>query len=172
MRLASTVRPARSLPWHRRSIVKSRSATLDRRPIDLGEAVRETADQYTPAGGRIHIGVEADRAWMRLVVADSGIGMTAEEIERVFDRFYRAPNGTAAAHGTGLGLSIVESLVALHGGVIEVHSEPGRGGRSRALVVARDSAHAILVPALDELGIEYHRETTGAAPATGGHPLL
>ena len=53
--------------------------------------------------------------------------MTAEELERVFDRFYRAPSGSAAAHGTGLGLSIVKSLVDLHGGAIDVASEPGRG---------------------------------------------
>ena len=142
---------------------------LDRRPIDVGEAVREVAELmipqisakrqhlgvyvaptlplavadagrvrqvianlltnahlYTPAGGRIHIGAEADRAWVRLVVADSGVGMTAAETERIFDRFYRAPSGSAAP-GTGLGLSIVKSLVDLHDGEIEVVSNPGRG---------------------------------------------
>ena len=105
---------------------------INRRPIDVGEAVREVAELmgpriaakhqqlgvyvaptlplaladpgrvrqivanlltnahlYTPEGGRIHVGVEADRAWIQIVVADSGIGMTAEEAERVFERFYR-----------------------------------------------------------------------------------
>jgi signal transduction histidine kinase len=159
--------------------IEADEVELDRRAIDVGEAVRETAElmrarvaakdqtlgiyvaptlplamadpqrirhvianlvtnahQYTPATGRIHIGVEADRAWVRLVVADSGIGMTAEEIERVFDRFYRAPSGTAAASGTGLGLSIVKSLVELHGGAIEVVSEPGRGSEFHVLLPA------------------------------------
>jgi signal transduction histidine kinase/DNA-binding NarL/FixJ family response regulator len=157
--------------------IEADEVELDCRPIDIGEAVRESADllqarvaakdqtlgiyvaptlplaladpqrirhvianlltnahQYTPAGGRIHIGVEADRAWVRLVVADSGIGMTAEEIERVFDRFYRAPSGTAAAAGTGLGLSIVKSLVELHGGAMEVDSEPGRGSEFHVML--------------------------------------
>jgi signal transduction histidine kinase/DNA-binding NarL/FixJ family response regulator len=159
--------------------IEADEVELDRRPIDVGEAVHETADLmrarvaakdqalgiyiaptlplamadpqrirhvianlltnahlYTPAGGRIHIGIEADRAWVRLVVADSGIGMTAEETERVFDRFYRAPSGTAAAAGTGLGLSIVKSLVDLHGGAIEVTSEPGRGSEFHVMLPA------------------------------------
>ncbi len=170
--------------------IEADEVELDRRPIDIGEAVRETADlmrariaakdqtlgiyvaptlplaladpqlirhvianlltnahQYTPAGGRIHVGVEADRARVRLVVADSGIGMTAEEIERVFDRFYRAPNGTAVAAGTGLGLSIVKSLVELHGGAIEVGSEPGRGSEFHVMLPTA-SAQPIDVVAL------------------------
>jgi signal transduction histidine kinase len=163
--------------------IEADEVELHRRPIDVGEAVRETAElmrarvaakdqtlgifvaptlplamadpqwirhvianlltnahQYTPAAGRIHIGVEPDRAWVRLVVADSGIGMSAEEVERVFDRFYRAPNGTAAASGTGLGLTIVKSLVELHGGAIEVVSEPGRGSEFHVLLPAAGAA--------------------------------
>lgn len=85
------------------------------------------AHLYTGEGGRIHVGVEADRAWVRIVVADTGIGMSAEETERAFERFYRARSGNESAPGTGLGLSIVKSLVDLHHGVIEVDSEPGRG---------------------------------------------
>ncbi|HEX4011333.1 MAG TPA: ATP-binding protein [Solirubrobacteraceae bacterium] len=85
------------------------------------------AHLYTPEGGRIHVGVEADRAWVKIVVADSGIGMTAAEAGRAFDRFYRARSGSEMTPGTGLGLSIVKSLVDLHHGEIEVSSEPGRG---------------------------------------------
>jgi signal transduction histidine kinase/CheY-like chemotaxis protein len=149
--------------------IEADEVELDRRPIDLGEAVREVAELmsariaekeqalgiyvaptlplaladarrvrqvignlvtnahlYTPAGGRIHVGVEADRAWVRIVVADSGVGMTPEETARIFDRFYRA-DGSGAASGTGLGLSIVKSLVDLHEGAIEVGSRPGHG---------------------------------------------
>jgi signal transduction histidine kinase/HAMP domain-containing protein len=85
------------------------------------------AHLYTPEGGRIHVGVEADRAWVRIVVADSGIGMTPEETEHAFDRFYRARSSSATTPGTGLGLSIVKSLVDMHHGEIEVESDPGRG---------------------------------------------
>jgi CheY-like chemotaxis protein len=96
------------------------------------------AHQYTDEGGRIHIGVEPDRAWVQLVVADSGTGMTADETERIFDRFYRVPDGgrASASPGTGLGLSIVKSLVDLHHGKIEVDSEPGRGTTFRVLLPA------------------------------------
>lgn len=89
------------------------------------------AHLYTPDGGRIHVGVEADRAWIAIVVADSGIGMESDELKRAFERFYRGRGGAAEAGGTGLGLSIVKSLVELHGGEIAVSSEPGRGSTFR-----------------------------------------
>ena len=94
------------------------------------------AHLYTPEGGRIQVGVEADRAWVRIVVSDNGIGMTPEETERAFERFYRARSGNESAPGTGLGLSIVQSLVDLHHGVIEVDSEPGRGTTFNVLIPA------------------------------------
>jgi signal transduction histidine kinase len=85
------------------------------------------AHLYTPEDGTVHVGVEPDRAWVEVTVEDSGVGMTKEETERVFDRFYRAGNRSGSNPGTGLGLSIVKSLVDLHGGQIAVDSEPGRG---------------------------------------------
>jgi signal transduction histidine kinase/FixJ family two-component response regulator len=106
------------------------------------------AHLYTGEGGRIHVGVEADRAWVRIVVADTGIGMTAEETERAFERFYRARSGNESAPGTGLGLSIVKSLVDLHHGVIEVDSEPGRGTTFRVLIPA-----AVAAEDLDSLDV-------------------
>src|SRR5262249_28125296 len=69
------------------------------------------AHMYTEEGGKIQVGAQADRAWVKIVVADSGMGMNAEEREHVFDRFYRARGATASSPGTGLGLSIVKSLV-------------------------------------------------------------
>jgi signal transduction histidine kinase/DNA-binding response OmpR family regulator/HAMP domain-containing protein len=85
------------------------------------------AHLYTPEGGTLHVGVEPDRAWVQIVVQDSGVGMSQEELERIFDRFYRAGNRSGSNPGTGLGLSIVKSLVDLHGGQIAVESEPGQG---------------------------------------------
>ncbi len=105
------------------------------------------AHLYTPQGGRIHIGAEADRAWVRLVVADSGIGMTPEETQRAFERFYRARSGSATTPGTGLGLSIVKSLVDMHHGEVDVESELGRGTtfhvRIPAAVVAPELADSL-----------------------------
>jgi signal transduction histidine kinase/DNA-binding response OmpR family regulator len=94
------------------------------------------AHLYTPEGGDIRVAVEPDRAWVQIAVEDSGVGMTREELERVFDRFYRAGNRSGSNPGTGLGLSIVKSLVDLHGGRIRVDSEPGRGSTFRVLLPA------------------------------------
>ena len=105
------------------------------------------AHLYTPEGGKIHVGVEPDRAWVQIVVADSGVGMTDEEVSRVFDRFYRAGNRSGSNPGTGLGLSIVKSLVDLHFGQVAVESEPGLGStfkvRLPAAVPGLDSAGAL-----------------------------
>jgi signal transduction histidine kinase len=84
------------------------------------------AHLYTPEGGHIHVGAEADRAWVQITVADSGIGMNEEEAANVFERFYRG-GGSGKAPGTGLGLSIVKSLVDMHAGEIEVESTPEEG---------------------------------------------
>jgi signal transduction histidine kinase/CheY-like chemotaxis protein len=150
---------------------------IDRRPIDVGEAVREVAELmsariaekhqrldvrvasalppaladparvrqivanlvtnahlYTDEDGTIRVAVAADRAWVRIEVSDSGRGMTREEAEHVFERFYRGSDGGQGSPGTGLGLSIVKSLVDLHRGQIEVESEPGVGTTFRVML--------------------------------------
>jgi CheY-like chemotaxis protein/nitrogen-specific signal transduction histidine kinase len=84
------------------------------------------AHLYTPPRGRITVGLEAEEHAIVLWVADNGRGMTAEEQEHIFDRFYRGADGRTVP-GTGLGLSVVKSLVDMHGGTIAVESEPERG---------------------------------------------
>jgi signal transduction histidine kinase/CheY-like chemotaxis protein len=84
------------------------------------------AHLYTPPGGRIAVGLEAEEYSVVLRVEDTGRGMTAEEQEHIFDRFYRGADGRTIP-GTGLGLSVVKSLVDLHGGSITVESQPGEG---------------------------------------------
>jgi CheY-like chemotaxis protein len=110
-------------------------------PLAMADAARvrqivanllTNAHLYTPEGGRIHVGVEPDRAWVQIVVEDSGVGMTEEQRARVFERFYRGRGGSTP--GTGLGLSIVKSLVELHHGQIEVDTELGRGTRFTVLL--------------------------------------
>jgi len=118
------------------------------------------AHLYTPAEGTIHVGVEPERAWVQIVVEDSGVGMTKEETERIFERFYRAGNRSGSNPGTGLGLSIVKSLVDLHFGQISVDSEPGRGTTFRVRLpaavaaldapAARDSIRGLDVLVVDD----------------------
>ena len=85
------------------------------------------AYKYTPAGGALRITAEQCAASLRVAVHDSGIGISAEDQQRLFTRFYRVDSSLSReAGGTGLGLAIVKSIVELHGGAVEVASTPGR----------------------------------------------
>jgi two-component system phosphate regulon sensor histidine kinase PhoR len=85
----------------------------------------------TPAGGIVSINLEpADPQHLALVVADSGVGVPAEELEHIFERFYRTDTSRArTSGGFGLGLAIVHDLVTAMGGTISVESTVGRGSR-------------------------------------------
>ncbi|BBX68229.1 two-component sensor histidine kinase [Mycolicibacterium psychrotolerans] len=88
--------------------------------------------QHTPetAGVTVRVGTDGDTAVLE--VCDEGPGMSVEDAQRVFERFYRADSSRArASGGTGLGLSIVDSLVYAHGGKVTVTTAPGHGCRFR-----------------------------------------
>jgi two-component system, OmpR family, sensor kinase len=101
---------------------------------------------HTPAGSpvEVRVGTAAldGRPGAAVEVVDHGPGLTTEQTERVFERFFRAdPARTSASGGTGLGLSIVAALVAVHGGTVQVDSVPGRGARFRVVLpLAPDAA--------------------------------
>ena len=65
-------------------------------------------------------------------VEDHGVGIAPEHREKIFERFYRVPNGSAKG-GYGLGLFLVRHIMQAHGGLIELDTEPGRGSRFRLL---------------------------------------
>lgn len=86
------------------------------------------AIQYTPAGGDVRVTLLRNGADVRFDVADTGIGIRPDALNRVFDEFYRTPEAKSAfSHGTGMGLPIVRRIVEAHGGSIEVESTLGRG---------------------------------------------
>ena len=90
--------------------------------------VIDNAIKYTPRGGEVHASIS--RAGKRAIirVADTGIGIPADDLPHVFDRFYRVDKARSrATGGTGLGLSIVKQIVMLHGGTISASSEEGKG---------------------------------------------
>jgi two-component system phosphate regulon sensor histidine kinase PhoR len=88
----------------------------------------DNAIKYTHAGGRITVGAEPQGRFVELFVRDTGIGISAEELPRVFERFYRVDKARSRElGGTGLGLSIVKHLVGAHSGTTRVESRAGEG---------------------------------------------
>ena len=86
------------------------------------------AHKYTPVGGEITVHAYVKEEMLYVAVADTGIGISAEDQSRIFSRFYRVDDPLVLeAGGTGLGLAITASLVQMHGGRIFVESEPGEG---------------------------------------------
>ena len=88
----------------------------------------DNAIRYTPAEGQVRLSLRKDGAMAVLEVADNGIGISAEDLPRIFDRFYRADKARVRdAGGTGLGLAIARWIVEQHGGEVAVSSEQGKG---------------------------------------------
>ncbi|AZL07745.1 two-component sensor histidine kinase [Brevibacterium aurantiacum] len=97
----------------------------------LVNAVRNLIDNainYSPDGTRIGVGVELVDERVEISVTDQGIGLSTQDTERVFERFYRVdPARSRITGGTGLGLSIVKHIIATHGGEVKVWSRLGKG---------------------------------------------
>jgi signal transduction histidine kinase len=126
----------------------------------LGNAVK-----FTPAGGHVTLSLERDTDSAILRVSDTGIGIDADELPRVFDRFYRGTGAAEArATGSGLGLAIVKSIVDMHRGVITIDSTPGRGTTVEVRLPRDPSAAPATGPTTPV-------EHDGTADATGGDPL-
>ncbi len=88
----------------------------------------DNALKYTPAGGRVTVGLARDADMALLSVADTGIGIPPEHLPRLFERFYRVDTARARTEGgAGLGLAIAEWIAQAHGGTIAVTSRSGGG---------------------------------------------
>jgi two-component system phosphate regulon sensor histidine kinase PhoR len=106
-------------------------------PVVSGSRVRlkqvlvnlvDNAVKYTPAGGEISVGAQMENQVLKVWVKDSGEGIPAQDIGRVFERFYRVDKGRSRrSGGTGLGLAIVKHIIENHGGRVGVESRLGSG---------------------------------------------
>jgi len=124
-----------------RSTVERAGLRLEIDVEDLGEPVFVDHDMWEKVvlnllsnafkftfEGEIRVGLRRRGPQAVLTVRDTGIGVAAEQLPRLFDRFHRVPGARGRTHeGTGIGLALVHELVKLHGGAIEVTSAPGRG---------------------------------------------
>lgn len=115
--LATEIAP--SLP-----LIKGDAGRLEQIMINL----LDNASHHTPAGGKITIAANRTGGELRVSVADTGQGIRREELPYIWERFYKVDKSRSRRDGgSGLGLAIVKSLVAAHGGRVEVKSTPGRG---------------------------------------------
>jgi len=88
----------------------------------------KNALRFTDPGGTITIKIEEDSGYMKVSVSDTGIGIPAKDLPKVFDRFFQVEEHLTRKHGgMGLGLSVAKSMVELHGGRIWAESEAGKG---------------------------------------------
>jgi len=100
---------------------------LDRIHEVLGNLL-SNAFKFTPRHGSVELAFAAADDGVRICVHDTGAGIPAEQLPRIFEKFYQADNQRAAgAAGTGLGLAIAKQIVDAHGGAISCESTPGRG---------------------------------------------
>jgi signal transduction histidine kinase len=87
------------------------------------------AIKFSPEGGKVTLEAHRDADVVRISVVDSGIGIATDDQEKVFDKFWRSEKAQSHHRSSGLGLSLVKSFVELHGGEVEVASQPGAGTR-------------------------------------------
>jgi len=93
------------------------------------------AINYSPAGGTISVSAVSHEEYLEVRVSDTGVGIPAEEIPKIFDKFYRVKHPeTRQVIGTGLGLSLVKAIIEAHRGSVDVESEPGVGTTFRVLL--------------------------------------
>ncbi len=93
--------------------------------------ILDNALRHTPDGGRIVLSAQDTEDWVELAIQDSGPGLKAEDLDRIFDRFYRTDTSRQrdgdVPGGSGLGLAIARSIVQAHGGQLSAQSEAGKG---------------------------------------------
>lgn len=118
-------------PEHRLEVVlpeQPATVLMDKdRVIQIISNVGDNAAKFSKPGTLIRFSMEIFDEEYRMTCTDQGLGMTASQIDRIFDKFYRVDNSATAPQGSGIGLALVQGVVASCGGRIDVRSEPGKG---------------------------------------------
>lgn len=131
-------RPAMDTRMQRFSVqVPPRALEVDGDPVRLAQIVRnllDNASKYTPKGGEIGLSVAVEDDAIVMAVSDSGIGITAEALPKVFEPFVQEPHAIGfSGAGLGIGLTVVRELVEAHGGTVVARSA-GTGLGSQFIV--------------------------------------
>jgi signal transduction histidine kinase len=91
------------------------------------ENLLSNAFKYSPQGGKVQVTGTRSAEGYTVAIRDEGIGMTEEQVGRIFEKFYRADSSNTAISGTGLGMTIARNIILAHGGAITVESAPAQG---------------------------------------------
>ena len=111
---------------------------------EIFDNLLDNAVKYSLENGRITLGARRRAGEITLSVSDNGVGIGAEDLPRIFERFYRADKARSRElGGTGLGLSIVKHIAQLHGGHVDADSQLGRGTTIRVILPEAISARAV-----------------------------
>ena len=109
-------------------------------PQRIGQVVQNlvlNAIKFTGRNGSVDVSLDPGESGARIAVVDTGVGIDADELPHIFERFYRGSQANEArGSGSGLGLAIVRSIVEMHGGSIEVESHVGHGSRFTVVLPA------------------------------------
>jgi signal transduction histidine kinase len=133
------------------------------------------AIKFTGRGGSVDVHLEPADSGARIDVVDTGVGIDADELPHIFERFYRGVQASEArGSGSGLGLAIVRSIVDMHGGTIEVESSVGNGSRFSVILPpdprqvadtpAAQQAAVVSVPRVEDLAAP---DSTVLEPVSG-----
>jgi two-component system sensor histidine kinase SenX3 len=131
----------------------------------------ENAIMYSERGARVAVAARSlvlgEEEFVDVSVSDNGIGIPEEEVQRIFERFYRVDYARSRENGgTGLGLSIVKHIAAAHGGYVHVWSKPGQGSTFTIRIPQHSTREAALEPAAT--GTTTYDPDVNVAP--GDHP--
>ncbi|HEX7125390.1 MAG TPA: ATP-binding protein, partial [Thermodesulfobacteriota bacterium] len=132
-------------------VVRTAEPLARQRGIDLRSTIERTAEsvvvdgekvekivlnllsnalKFTPPGGRVEVSLRQAASGARIVVQDTGIGIARKDLDRIFDRFAQVDSSITRRYpGSGIGLALVKEMVDLHGGWVDVESQPGVGSR-------------------------------------------
>ena len=118
-------------------------------PVLIEQALGQLLDnafKSSPGGSEVRVEALSRAGGVAISIVDRGVGLTAEERERIFERFYRSPRTSETASGSGLGLWIARAFVAACGGTIEAASDGAGCGSELTIVLPRallapDNAH-------------------------------
>jgi signal transduction histidine kinase/ActR/RegA family two-component response regulator len=166
-RAVETVSPLIEACKHAIRVQVPRGLMLEADPQRMHQVVGNlliNAAKYTPLGGRIEVVAVAEDGWVTIRVVDSGIGLSSELMQHIFEAFVQGPQGLArSTGGLGVGLAIVKRLVEDHGGTVSVQSDgPGQGSVFSVKLPSITIAARNCAPARTVSGKLAHRQ-----PVTG-----